>query len=198
MLTADHGVQSFPERGAGGRASLTALLRDTRRTLEQSHGAAFGLEDESGIVLADTAALRAKGVRPDSLATLLAAAAERLPGVRQVFTPASLAAAAPRDEEARLWRKAIPVTQPWLVAVSLQPGWQWSDGPGSTGHGTTNRDDTHVPLVVLRTGLAPARVTRRVTTEDIGPTLAALAGVRPSEPVTGAVLKEIVDPRTSR
>jgi len=197
VLTADHGVQSFPERGAGGRASLTALLRDTRGTLQRVHGAAFGLEDESGLVLADTAALRAKGVSPDSLAGLMARAAERLPGVRQVFTPASLAAAATRDEEARLWRKAIPVTQPWLIAVSLQPGWQWSDGPGSTGHGTTNRQDTHVALAVLRPGMAPARVTRRVTTEDIGPTLAALAGVRPAEPVTGRVLQEIIDARTT-
>jgi arylsulfatase A-like enzyme len=197
VLTADHGVQPFPERGAGGRASLTALLRDTRATLQLAQGAAFGIEDESGLVLADTAALRAKGVSPDSLAQLMARAAEGLPGVRQVFTPASLAAAPPRDEEARLWRKAIPGTQPWLVAVSLQPGWQWSDGPGSTGHGTTNRQDTHVALAVLRPGVAPARVTRRVTTEDIGPTLAALAGVRPSEAVTGQVLPEIVKARTT-
>jgi hypothetical protein len=195
VLTADHGVQPFPERGAGGRASLTALLRDTRGMLQRSHGAEFGLEDESGLVLADTVALRAKGVRPDSLASLMARAAERLPGVRQVFTPASLAAAATGDEEGRLWRKAIPGTQPWLIAVSLQPGWQWSDGPGSTGHGTTNREDTHVALAVLRPGVAPARVTRRVTTEDIGPTLAKLAGVRPGEPVTGQVLKEIIDAR---
>jgi len=199
VLTADHGVQPFPERGAGGRASLTALLRDTRGTLQRAHGAAFGLDDESGLVLADTTALRAKGVSPDSLAELLARAAERLPGVRQVFTPARLAAAASRDEEARLWRKAIPGTQPWLIAVSLQPDWQWGDGPGSTGHGTTNRQDTHVALAVLRPGVSPARVTRRVTTEDIGPTLAALAGVRPGEPVTGQVLQEVIDARaTSR
>lgn len=190
-LTADHGVQPFPERGTGGRASLTALLRDTRQTLRQRHGAEFGVEDESGLVLADTMALRKKGVSPDSLAQLMARSAERLPGVRQVFTRASLAAAASSDEEARLWRRAIPGTQPWLIAVSLQPDWQWSDGPGGTTHGTTNRNDTHVALAVLRPGVAPARVTRRVTTEDIGPTFAALAGVRPSEPVTGQVLQEV-------
>ena len=45
---------------------------------------------------------------------------------------------------------------------------------------------------VLRPGLAPARVARRVSTEDIGPTLAALAGVQPTEPVTGQVLPEIL------
>jgi hypothetical protein len=199
VLTADHGVQPFPERGKGGRASLTALLRATHGTLPPVHGTSFGIDDESGLVLADTALLRAKGVKVDSLATAMAQAAARLPGVRQVYTPASLAAAATTDGEARLWRKAIPATQPWLIAVALEPGWQWSDGPGSTGHGTTGRDDTHVPIAVLRPGLAPARVTRRVSTEDIGPTLAALAGVRPTEPVTGRVLQEILDARpTSR
>jgi hypothetical protein len=50
---------------------------------------------------------------------------------------------------------------------------------------------------VLRPGVSPARVTRRVTTEDIGPTLAALAGVRPGEPVTGQVLTEVIDARTT-
>ncbi|HEX5818245.1 MAG TPA: hypothetical protein VFY20_05185, partial [Gemmatimonadales bacterium] len=187
----------FPERGTGGRGSLTALLRATGGTLRERHGSTFGFALVSGLLVADTAALRARGVRVDSLAAALAQAASRVTGVREVFTPAGLAAAT--GEEARLWRKAIPTTQPWLLAASLEPGWQWSDGPGSTGHGATDRDDTHVPIVVLRPGLAPARVTRRVTTEDIGPTLAALAGARPAEPVTGQVLKEIISTRvTSR
>jgi hypothetical protein len=197
VLTGDHGVHPFPERGTGGRGSLTALVRATGSTLRARHGSTFGLALVSGLLVADTAALRASGVRVDSLAAALAQAASRVTGVREVFTPADLVAA--RSEEARLWRKAIATTQPWLIAASLEPGWQWSDGPGSTDHGATDRDDTHVPIAVLRPGLAPARVTRRVTTEDIGPTLAAVLGVRPTEPVTGQVLKEIIATRmTSR
>jgi hypothetical protein len=38
-------------------------------------------------------------------------------------------------------------------------------------------------------------VARRVTTEDIGPTFAALAAVRPTEPVTGRVLPEVAGHR---
>jgi arylsulfatase A-like enzyme len=53
----------------------------------------------------------------------------------------------------------------------------------------------HVPIIFMGTGLAPRRVSRKVTTEDIGPTFAALAGVRPTEPVTGRVLPEIVPRR---
>ena len=40
-------------------------MNSGRATLQRAQGAAFGIEDESGLVLADTAALRAKGVRPE-------------------------------------------------------------------------------------------------------------------------------------
>jgi len=195
VLTGDHGVHPFPERGRGGRASMTALLRSASGTLKARHGSTFGLALVSGLLVADTAALRARGVRVDSLSAALAEAATKLVGVRQVFTPARLGSS--DGEEARLWRKAIAPGQPWLIAASLEPGWQWSDGPGSTDHGATDRDDTHVPIAVLGPGLKARRVSRRVATEDIGPTLAALAGVRPMEAVTGQVLPEIIDRRTS-
>jgi hypothetical protein len=195
VLTGDHGVHPFPERGTGGRASMTALLRGTSGALRARYESSFGLAQLSGLLVADTAALRARGVSVDSLSGALAQAASRLAGVQEVLTPERLATT--KGEEARLWRKTIPATQPWLIAVSLEPGWQWSDGPGSTDHGATGRDDTHVPIAVLRPGLAPARVARRVTTEDIGPTLAALAGVRPSEPVTGQPLREALATRTT-
>jgi hypothetical protein len=185
-LTADHGVQSYPERGRGGRTSLRAI----ERALEARFGDRAELEEASGLLLADTAAIARGGVRVDSVATATAAAVRALPGVRAVFTPATLAAAPAGDEEARLWRRTIPRGRPWLVAASLEPGWMWSDGPGSADHGTTVREDTHVPIVFLVPGTAPQRVARRVTTEDIGPTLAALAGVQPTEPVTGRVLRE--------
>jgi len=192
-LTGDHGVQSFPEHGTGGRTSLTPMLRDLRAKT----GPAIDIEEASGAVLADTTALRRRGLDPDSLATAMAARVARLQGVQAVFTPRTLASAPGTDEQSRLWRKTIPRAQPWLVAASLAPGWIWSDGPGSADHGTTAYDDTHVALAFLVPGAAPARVTRRVITEDIGPTLAALAGVRPTEPVTGQVLREVTATRSA-
>ena len=60
---------------------------------------------------------------------------------------------------------------------------------------STQRIDMHVPIIFMGPGLAPRRVSRKVTTEDIGPTFAALAGVRPTEPVSGRVLPEIAPRR---
>ncbi|MGH7498479.1 MAG: alkaline phosphatase family protein, partial [Gemmatimonadales bacterium] len=83
VLTADHGVQSFPERVPGkGRVWLGDLAQK---------GWSFG----SGLLSADTAALSARGVLVDRLARRLAAAASRRKGVARVFTPATLAAAPP-------------------------------------------------------------------------------------------------------
>jgi arylsulfatase A-like enzyme len=48
-----------------------------------------------------------------------------------------------------------------------------------------------VPIVFLGPGIRPQRIRRPVRTVDIGPTLAALLGVTPTEPLDGRVLPEI-------
>lgn len=195
-LTSDHGVQPFPERtGKGGRVSFKAMAQRTAQEYLSRYHIQIGAGWDQGLITADVAALRARGVDVDSLADALAREARSVPGVRRVYTPRSLARAPAGDEEARLWRRTIPSNQGWLIAASGKPGWIWVDSPGWTSHGSTQRLDMHVPIIFMGTGLAPRRVTRRVTTEDIGPTFAALAGVRPTEGVTGRVLSEVAPRR---
>ncbi len=191
-LTADHGVQPFPERtGVGGRLGLRSLARQTGAALERRFRVPLPFDFDSGLLTADVAALRARGVDVDSLAEALATQVRRHPGIVNVFTPRSLSRAAPTNEQARLWRRTIPAGQGWLVAASSGPGWLWADSPGWTTHGSTQPLDMNVPIVFFGAGVKAQRVSRRVTTEDIGPTFGALAGVRPTEPVTGRVLPEI-------
>lgn len=192
-LSADHGVQPFPEAtGNEGRISLKPLAGRVARDYQARYRIPLTITWDLGLLSADTEALRRRGVNIDSLADSLAREARQLPGVSRVFTPRSLARAVPGDEEARLWRRSIPPSQGWLVAAVSQPGWIWTDTPGWTNHGSTQALDRHVPLIFMGTGLAPRRVSRRVTTEDIGPTFAALAGVSPTEPVTGRALPEAI------
>ena len=153
-FTADHGVQPFPERtGIGGRTSLTAIARNTARELQRRYRVPLGVDFDSGLLTADVAALRARGVNVDSLADALAALARSRPGVARVFTPRSLAAAKATDEEARLWRRTIPPSQGWLLAASTLPGWLWADTPGWTTHGSTQVLDMSVPIVFLGAGV---------------------------------------------
>jgi len=192
-LTSDHGVQPFPERtGVGGRLALAALARQAGRLLEERFQTPLNFGFDSGLLTADVSALRARGLDVDSLAEALAKEVRAHPGIVHVFTPRSLARAPVTDEQARLWRRTIPPTQDWLVAAASGPGWLWTDTPGWTTHGSSQPLDMNVPIIFYGAGVRAQRVTRRVTTEDIGPTFAALAGVRPTEPVTGRVLPEIV------
>jgi hypothetical protein len=193
-LTSDHGVQEYPESGqGGGRASLTADARALQLWAQARYQLELDIGLESGLMLADTRALTARGVNVPRLADSLAAVIAARPGVRRVFTPGSLATTG--DDEAMLWRRQIAPDSDWLVAVALEPGWMWTDSPSYTTHGTTNLLDVRVPIIFRVPGVAPARVERPVGVVDIGPTLAALLGVHPTEPLDGRPLPELVPPR---
>jgi arylsulfatase A-like enzyme len=191
VLTADHGVTPFPELARslgrpGGRISLARLVRDANRT---GSGA---LQTSSGLIYADTARLRAAGVNPESLATTLAAQVQKLPGVVDAWTPATLGAPLPSNVHAARWRRSLPANLPWLVSAQVAPGYIWSDGTGSTTHGTTNPDDVNVPIAFLGAGIRPGLYPDTVRTVDIAPTLARLLGIRPGEKLDGRLIRKVV------
>ena len=196
-LTGDHGVTSLPEytvlvrHQPGGRVWLGGLAASTERQLRDRYRVDFGLEFHSGLVAADVAALRARRVNVDSLAAALAALAQRYPGVARVFTPSTLAAAPPADVAARLWRRLLPADYGWLVCALPRPGYIWSPGGLRAEHSGAHPEDVNVPIAFLVPGAAPQRVARPVSTVDIAPTLAALLGVKPTEPLDGVVLPEV-------
>ncbi|MGH7534435.1 MAG: alkaline phosphatase family protein, partial [Gemmatimonadales bacterium] len=202
VLTADHGVQSFPEiaRQAGVRGAGRVWLGDVAARMGSDLAARyrldFQLRFDRGLIAADTVAMHARGIPVDSLAATLARAARSRPGVARVFTPATLPAAPPGDREATLWKNQIPAGFGWLLCAANEPGYLWSS-PGRTqaDHGSTAPADVTVPIAFLGAGIRPARLDRPVRTVDIPPTLAALIGVRPTEALDGVVLPEIVGPR---
>jgi arylsulfatase A-like enzyme len=69
-------------------------------------------------------------------------------------------------------------TRPAIVVVTADHGEEFGER-GSWGHAHTLwPEQLHVPLIVNGPGVAVQRVTERVGTEDIAPTLAALGGIR--------------------
>jgi arylsulfatase A-like enzyme len=196
VLASDHGVQSAPafQREVLGRPArnvwLGGLERTTRTALARWRGD-FGVDFDDGLLMANTAALRARGVDVDSLAEALAASIRAEPGVRRVYTPRRLAAAPASDADAGRWRRAIPPDLGWLLAAVPAEHTLWSR-EAEANHGTMNVDDMRVPIVFRGPGIAAGTVRRPVRTVDIAPTLAALLGVRPTEPLDGRPLPEIV------
>jgi hypothetical protein len=183
VLTADHGVQSFPERVPGkGRVWWGDLVGKGERF-------------NGGLMSADTTALAAAGLRVDSVARSMTTLAARR-GVAKVFTPTTLAAAPPTDTAAMLWRNSIPAGHGWLIAGVLEPGFVWSTADaGEAEHGSTALEDVTVPIVFAGPGIGHAVVHRGVRTVDIAPTLAALLGVKPDMAIDGVPLTEIVGHR---
>ncbi len=215
-LTADHGVQPFPEWaisagsartdtagmagytdryavGQAGRVWLGGLAVQLDRLFRARYNVDFHFGFDSGLLTADVAALRARGVDTDSLAGAVAAEVLARPGIARVFTPQSLAAAPGSDREAFYWRETLPPALGWLICASTRPGWTWQSSGGWATHGTTNPADMHVPMVFWGAGVKRGIYREPVRTVDIGPTLARLAGVRPTEPVEGRVLEDAVE-----
>jgi arylsulfatase A-like enzyme len=74
----------------------------------------------------------------------------------------------------------------------------WNSSRTSTSHGTTALVNRRVPIIFRVPGLAPARPSRVIRTVDIAPTLAALLGIVPTEPLDGVPLPELVGSRRPR
>ena len=197
-LTADHGIVEYPEDGTGGRQAISRIARDLNTAVRTRWGITLGAGIESGLMLGDRSALQARGVDVDSLSDVLAAEIAALPGVVRTYTPRSLATAAADDPGAGLWRRSMPDGLDWFVAAELADGWVWSSGRTSTSHNTTAVQNRRVPIIFRVPGLAPARPSRVIRTVDIAPTLAALLGIMPTEPLDGVPLPEVLGSHPTR
>ena len=195
VLTSDHGSLPIPElipadQGGGGRVWPTGLAVGLRRRFGPRWLVDFGFRFDYGLLLADVAALRARGVPLDSLRAALAKELAARPGIARVFTPSTLDSAA-TDPIATRWRQTIPPDLEWLLAVTPKKNTSWSTDSVGANHGTPAELDVQVPIVLWGAGIRKGEVTRRVRTVDIAPTLARLLGVRPTERLDGAALREV-------
>lgn len=204
VLTSDHGVTPYPEaaRARGrmaGRASGDTVAFRAESALLGRHGREFGINFDNGLLYGDTSAIRQAGTDVDSLAAELASQLTRLTGVTRTYTPKILRAADSTDLDAQRWRRTVEPEFPWLAAASLASGYIWTYDPRTTTHGTTNPDDVRVPIIFMGQGIKAGVYDRTRAagappprTIDIAPTLAALLGVKPLEPVAGVPLPEVI------
>ena len=146
-------------RGAAppGRAPVAGLLCHPRARQLRCAAIAVtsGFASSIGLLMADTAQLRALGVDVDSLATSWAASAAREPGVRLVYARQSPRWPARRrtDVYAERWRRSIPPGH-WTGSFAAVPddGVIWSM-TGVANHGTPLEADVQVPIIVAGRGV---------------------------------------------
>lgn len=75
----------------------------------------------------------------------------------------------------------------WIIT---KPLYFFSEGEIPTTHGSPYNYDTHVPIILVGSGVLPGRYNAACSPSDIAPTLAALLSVEPPAGRTGRVLIE--------
>ena len=80
------------------------------------------------------------------------------------------------------------------IYVIQEPYWFLFDkGPIAALHGSPWRYDTHVPIIIMGSGIQAKTVHRRVHPVDVAPTIAALLGMTSPSSAQGLPLEEVLD-----
>jgi arylsulfatase A-like enzyme len=199
-LTGDHGMAPYPELHFPGtdpnrgRADLSAAFTAHNARLA-ARGVPEAFDVESGAITQDTAAFRGAGVDARAALAALLADLRRAPGVAQAAARGELPALAAQRRDtaaakyARRWLHMIPDDLPVSAVVTLEP-YDYYAGVTYATHGSPHDYDSHVPVLFHGAAFRPGRYGRFARVVDMAPTLAAVLGVAPTEPLDGRVLRE--------
>lgn len=193
-LSADHGVGTLPELAPATvqprpvRVQLTPALSAVRKGMVAAKLDTLALDIDGNLVFIDRNKFKAAKVNADSTLDAFATALRAMPGVARVDRFSKLVADTLKDPIARRWAHQFPPTATIDMIVTLTPLSIF--GGNVAAHASGYDYDSHVPLIFFGAGVKPGRVTDFVRTVDLAPTLAAVAGVKPTERLDGVVLKQ--------
>jgi predicted AlkP superfamily pyrophosphatase or phosphodiesterase len=199
-LTGDHGSSPIPElardRGQatgnqGLRVSLRPVVAQLRSYIASKGGDSTAFLYDGETVTLDRVKLAAAKVNPDTVLNMFSRLALQVPGVARVDRLSAMRKANPnRDPIARRWTHQFPDGDPTDLAITLTRYSYW--GNAVSTHGSPYDQDANVPIIFYGRWVKPGRYTNFARTVDIGVTLAAIAGVKPTEKVDGVVLKAAI------
>ena len=115
--------------------------------------------------------------------------------VRKVWTRTELLEPEKDNEDPflALFRRSFHPDRSPDLSFQMEKYHVGSSGAG-TSHGSPYRYDTHVPVIFWLPGVAPARISQRVATVDIAPTVASLLGISTPPDLDGRDLSAFFEP----
>jgi predicted AlkP superfamily pyrophosphatase or phosphodiesterase len=193
-LSADHAVGTIPELAARtmkpgpARIDASALAARLRALV-----AAAGIDStliflDQQVVVADRTALASRRAGLDSVLAAFAAQVRTLPGISRVDRFQDLIRGDTiNDPIARRWSHQFPAQGNVELVITQTPYSIF--GTITATHGSPYDYDSHVPIIFYGPWFRPGKYPEFVRTVDIAPTLAEIAGVKPSERLDGVVLR---------
>ena len=201
-LTGDHGMSPSPElareRGEatgdqGLRVNVWDQVDEARAGLRAAGVDTMAFAYDVETVALDRAAVTRAHLNPDSILDAFGRAVTRVRGVARVDRIGTLRKVDfTRDAIARRWSHQIPPDSPVDLVITLTRYSYWSSIVAT--HGSPYDQDASVPVIFYGPWVKPGRYTSFTRVVDMGPTLAAIARVKPSERLDGVVLKEAIKP----
>jgi predicted AlkP superfamily pyrophosphatase or phosphodiesterase len=214
-LTADHGVSPIPEHAAtlglgGARLKTADLFAAVSKALSAKYNPQGKSPDPSadyllkysegswnreyfinGNLYFNYDALRRDGVSVEEVSQVIVAAALTMPGVARAFSRTQLlrGATSITDPIERRVQHGFSPARSGDVVVVAEPYKYLGDTITAT-HGSAYSYDTHVPTIIMGTGVKPGQYFEAATPADIAPTLSALLRITPPSNATGRVLIE--------
>ena len=136
-------------------------------------------------------ALRRDGVSVEEVSQVIVAAVLTVPGVARAFSRTQLlrgATSITDPIERRVLHGFSPARSGDVVVVA-EP-YKYIGETITATHGSAYSYDTHVPTIIMGTGVKPGQYLEPATPADIAPTLSALLRITPPSNATGRVLIE--------
>jgi predicted AlkP superfamily pyrophosphatase or phosphodiesterase len=205
-LTSDHGVAPLPEverarrpRTNAARIDPAAIAAAAERALRARFGAPRGpawmdrpswlMQQGWPSLYLNLWALEDRGIGVEEAEAVAKAAIRQVPGVAQVLTASELNQQRARAAHSRSELSYDPERSGHIFYV-LAPYLLPEPKPQGTTHGSPWTYDTHVPLLLLGSGIVAGTYTGAVGVADLAPTLSALLGIGPPSGAQGRVLRE--------
>jgi predicted AlkP superfamily pyrophosphatase or phosphodiesterase len=212
VFTADHGVAPIPEHAiamglTGGKLSGGDILNTVRAAIAERYQPPAGVDyiykhNENGAMkdsfingnlYFDYAALKRDQIDLDEIEKVACASALTIRGIARCYTRAQLEQGqVPGNDPIarRILHGFYPRRSGDLVMIA-EPFYALASADTAT-HATPYAYDTHVPLVIMGSGIVPGRYLDASSPGDIAPTLAALLRIQPPSNSVGRILKEAI------
>ncbi|MBD8877494.1 alkaline phosphatase family protein [Labrenzia polysiphoniae] len=134
------------------------------------------------------------GLKKADVAKSLARELQKIPAIAHAFSSEDLAASAiARTPVSDAVLANFHPSRSGDIYVVFEPHWFVGDFDGlhvASHHGSPWSYDTHVPIIFSRPGMAAQRVSSRVETVDVAPTVSAYLKIKAPSGARGRVLKE--------